>query len=236
MLELLTIRHAQASFDADDYDQLSPKGEVQAARLGAFLADDHDLGFEWVIVGAMNRHRQTWSAIESAYGARQRSLPDPVFDAAFNEFDHGAVLAGFLRKYPDHPATRRGAMPEKSDRSGIAQFMMAAFQAWSQGLLEDVLDEGFHAFRERVLGGLSRLVAEHGGRERVLLVTSGGVIAQIAASSLGVPPARAIDFNLSLLNTGISAFHWRGASLHLSSWNTMPHLAGSEGRALHTYY
>ncbi|MBK8285449.1 MAG: histidine phosphatase family protein [Ahniella sp.] len=236
MLELLTIRHAQASFDADDYDQLSTRGELQAARLGAFLAADHGLGFEVVVVGAMNRHQQTWAAIEQAYGAQSRPLPEAIIDPAFNEFDHGAVLSAFLKKYPEHPASHRGRMPDKSDRSGIAQFIMSALQAWSQGLLEDELDEGWFGFQRRVRQGIAELFKTHAGRERVMLVSSGGVIAQIAGHALAVPDARLIDFNLSLMNTGMSTFHWRGASLHLQNWNTLPHLVGVEGRALHTYF
>lgn len=236
MLELLTIRHAQASFDADDYDQLSSRGDIQAQRLGEFLAADHGLGFEVVVVGAMNRHQQTWTAIERAYAAQSRPLPEAIIDPAFNEFDHGAVLSAFLKKYPEHPATHRGRMPDKTDRSGIAHFIMSALQAWSQGLLEEELDEGWFAFQRRVRQGLSALFAAHAGRERVLLVSSGGVIAQIAAYALAVPDARLIDFNVSLMNTGMSTFQWRGATLHLQNWNTLPHLTGVDGRTLHTFF
>ncbi len=38
MSEIVLIRHAQASFEAADYDRLSPRGEVQAAKLGAWMA------------------------------------------------------------------------------------------------------------------------------------------------------------------------------------------------------
>ena len=38
MRELLLIRHGQASFSADDYDQLSLIGEQQSSLLGEWLA------------------------------------------------------------------------------------------------------------------------------------------------------------------------------------------------------
>ena len=34
---LYLVRHGQASFGADDYDQLSPLGQQQAVRLGEYL-------------------------------------------------------------------------------------------------------------------------------------------------------------------------------------------------------
>ncbi|PJA39262.1 MAG: histidine phosphatase family protein, partial [Lysobacterales bacterium CG_4_9_14_3_um_filter_62_6] len=39
---------------------------------------------------------------------------------------------------------------------------------------------------------------------RILLVSSGGVIAQLAQHALQVPDQQAIDFNLSLQNSAIS--------------------------------
>lgn len=92
MTEILAIRHAQASFDADDYDQLSPLGEDQALRLGRWLAADRDIGFDAVVVGAMRRHQQTLAGIEQAFAEAGRTLPEAEIDAGFNEFDHGAVL------------------------------------------------------------------------------------------------------------------------------------------------
>ena len=35
---LYLVRHGQASFFAEDYDRLSPLGELQARRLGEFFA------------------------------------------------------------------------------------------------------------------------------------------------------------------------------------------------------
>jgi broad specificity phosphatase PhoE len=35
---LYLVRHGQASFGADDYDQLSDLGRAQAVRLGEYLA------------------------------------------------------------------------------------------------------------------------------------------------------------------------------------------------------
>lgn len=34
---LYLVRHGQASFGADDYDQLSPLGQRQSVRLGEYL-------------------------------------------------------------------------------------------------------------------------------------------------------------------------------------------------------
>ena len=58
MRELLLIRHGQASFHAEDYDQLSPLGVQQSSLLGAWFAEcgqQPDL----VAMGPRVRHRDT---------------------------------------------------------------------------------------------------------------------------------------------------------------------------------
>ena len=37
-MSVLAIRHGQASFGAENYDQLSERGAVQSQRLGTWLA------------------------------------------------------------------------------------------------------------------------------------------------------------------------------------------------------
>jgi broad specificity phosphatase PhoE len=235
MNHVLAIRHAQASFDADDYDQLSARGLEQASRLAEYLAADPDFGFDAVVCGAMRRHRQTLEAIEAAFAKVGRNLPDVEIDADLNEFDHGAVMAAFLAEFPDH-AGFKGQMPDKADHSGIVQFLAAALQAWAAGLLEHRLREGWRPFQRRVGRGIARLAGRQVTGGRILLVSSGGVIAQLAQHALQVPDQQAIDFNLSLQNSAISEFRVRAQQLHLKSWNTLPHLSAHADRRLWTHF
>lgn len=235
MITLLSVRHAQASFDADHYDLLSPRGEQQADRLGQFLAGDPEFGFDRVVCGEMHRHRQTLAAIELAFERCGRSLPTARFDIDFNEFDHGAVIEAYLAEFPDHPEYA-GRMPAKSDRSSVAKFLTAALHCWALGLLEHRLSEGWHAFGIRVARARQRLLTEAKSGERILLVSSGGVIARLAQASLEVSDARTIDFNLSLMNSAISEFVWRDEVLHMRSWNTLPHLSAHTERTLWSHF
>ena len=61
---LYLVRHGQASFGADDYDQLSPLGRQQAVRLGEYLRPKlQGKPLEAVLMGSLKRHRQTWEGI-----------------------------------------------------------------------------------------------------------------------------------------------------------------------------
>ena len=236
MTEILAIRHAQASFDADDYDQLSAHGEDQAMRLGRWLAADHDYGFDAVVVGAMRRHQQTLAGIEQAFAANSRPLPEAEVDAGFNEFDHGAVLAAFLASHPQHRPEDRDAMPGPKDRMQVARYLLAALRHWASGAMDAQLEEGWFAFQSRVAAAMTRLTERHRGRERVLLVTSGGVIAQLAQRALEVPDARSVDLNIAIRNSAISEFVAHDGGVRLLSFNQLPHLAAAGERKLWTHF
>ncbi|NDC62316.1 MAG: histidine phosphatase family protein, partial [Betaproteobacteria bacterium] len=64
---LYLVRHGQASFGADDYDQLSELGQRQSRRLGAYFRE-RGLTFEAVITGSLKRQQQTWLGIQEGLG------------------------------------------------------------------------------------------------------------------------------------------------------------------------
>ena len=236
MTEILAIRHAQASFDADDYDQLSPLGEDQALRLGCWLAADHDIGFDAIVVGAMRRHQQTLSAIERAFADAGRTLPEVEIDPGFNEFDHGAVLSAFLATHPQHRPIDRDAMPGPRDRMQVARYLLAALRHWASGAMDAQLDEGWFRFRARIDAAMTRLTERHHGRERVLLVTSGGVVGQLAQRALEVADIRSVDLNIAIRNSAISEFVVFDGGVRLLGFNQLPHLSAPGERKLWTHF
>ena len=58
---LYLVRHGQASFGADDYDQLSELGHRQSVRLGEYFAE-RDIRFDGLIAG-------THPGLPAAYAA-----------------------------------------------------------------------------------------------------------------------------------------------------------------------
>lgn len=229
-MRLLGVRHGQASFGADDYDRLSERGWQQARRLGDWLCR-HDECFERVLCGGMRRHRETWQAIADAYREHGRHLPDPEIDTGFDEFDHAAVLGTFVAEQPGHPAVA-AYQTDRADARAVLGLLRAAFASWADGAL-DHCGEPWAGFCARARGAGRRLHAGMNGGS-TLLISSGGVLAQLAAAALDVPDARAVELNLSLRNSALVEFHALPDGLRLGSWNTLPHLA--EARELWTYY
>ena len=132
-MRLFAVRHGQAAFGTDDYDRLSERGWQQAGRLGAWLSG-HGERFAHVVCGDMRRHRETCIAISDAYRARGLELPEPQTDPGCNEFDHQAVIAGFLAEHSSHPSVL-AYQRDRGDLKAISQMLRAAFACWAEGSL-----------------------------------------------------------------------------------------------------
>ena len=72
MASLYLIRHGQASFGSDNYDQLSPLGQRQADVSGQFFVDV-GLHFAEAVSGDLSRQRETGERVLTS----QPALPAP---------------------------------------------------------------------------------------------------------------------------------------------------------------
>lgn len=227
-MSLLLVRHGQASAGSADYDCLSERGVEQCRRLGRWLAaTGHE--FDGVVMGGMKRHAQSAAAVAEGYAREGKGqLPAGELDPGLNEFDHHAVFEGFTAANGGHEVVRRAA---EEGISALGPLIHAALAAWSEDAIAGV-PESWGAFGERVAQAGQRLSAR--GEGRLLVLTSGGVVARLAQAALGAPDRTAIELNLSLRNSGLCEFHPRGERLALGSWNAVPHL--HDARELWTYY
>ena len=83
MSELYLVRHAQASFGADDYDQLSELGHEQARLLGQHFSR-RGVTFDAFVVGDMKRHHQTLDGIATGMGIQ---ITDRSVFSGLNEYN-----------------------------------------------------------------------------------------------------------------------------------------------------
>lgn len=212
MAELLLVRHAQASFGADDYDQLSELGWRQSRWLGEYFAE-RGAAFDLVLRGSLRRHAETLAGIGEGMGQALAGEED----ARLNEYDSHALLRAHLGGKP---------MPQGDDRREHFRILRDAMYGWTDGTLKGAPGgaphESFTEFRGRVLAALS--AARSGAAKRVLVVSSGGPISTILAEVLGMPPRGVVDLNLQTRNTGITELQAGASRIHCVSFNNVPHL------------
>lgn len=220
------VRHGQASFGAADYDQLSPLGVQQAEHLGTQLKERGEK-IDLFVRGSLKRHAQSLDTFLAAYGA---SDSDILIDAAWNEFDHRAVMRALVNAQPDlHALFTKSGAPQ-ADEAEILSLFMQSVERWQSGLYNGDYEEPWCAFVERVQQAWTQLQS-HFQASRILILTSGGPIAISATATLGLPPEQMLGINKHLVNAGISRFmcrtdQWNTLDRKLLSLNEHGHLLG----------
>lgn len=222
MSELILVRHGQASFGADSYDKLSPLGERQAQLLAEhWLAMGEQ--FEVAYSGTLIRQQQTASALLPLVKQSELQLHDGL-----NEYNGEPLLRIYVR---DH-ATREG-FPEDlrlpiKDRKTFQLVLEAATKHWINGSLvaspEDADFESWRDFQARVHTTLDALMQTYSSGARVLISTSGGVIALALQRALNLPDNQAIATNWMVNNSSVTRLVYGRGKVSLGCFNAVPHL------------
>ncbi len=223
MGNLYLVRHGQASFGADDYDQLSELGHRQSVRLGAYFAQQ-GLRLDAVITGTLKRHRQTLAGILEGLGQPAGGALDWP---GLNEYDSEAVIAAIHPQplaRPDTPELYRHHF--RLLREGLTRWM--AGTASPRGM------PAYADFVAGVTSALDHVRAHHAGRN-VLVVSSGGPISTAVGQVLQTPPATTIELNLRIRNTAVTHFAFTPNRHMLVSYNAIAHLDDAAYRDWITY-
>lgn len=219
---LYLVRHGQASFGADDYDQLSELGRKQSVRLGEYFAE-RDIQFDGLIAGTLRRHKQT---LEGILQGMNRAGEHLAWEG-LNEYDSEAVIATVhphkLEK-PTSPEMYRHHF--RLLRDGLAQWM--AGTASPRGM------PTYAQFVAGVAGALDHVRANHYGKN-VLVVTSGGPISTAVGHVLGTSPEATIELNLRIRNSSVTEFAFTPKRHMLVGYNAIPHLDAPAYRDWVTY-
>ncbi len=224
MPTLYLVRHGQASFGADDYDQLSDLGHRQSVRLGQYLRQrlGDALRFDAVLTGTLRRQLGTWQGIAEGAGLKARHVSWP----GLNEYDSHAVIASI------HPAP----LPKPDTPELYRQhfrLLREGLTAWMAGRVQPEGMPSYADFRAGVVGALDHVRQNYQGD--VLLVSSGGPIATAVAHILQAPVATSIELNLRIRNTAVTEFQFTPRRHQLLTYNTLPHLDAAEFRDWVTY-
>jgi len=212
MSEFYLVRHGQASFGADNYDQLSELGYQQALWLGQHLKE-RQIEFDRVVLGSMARHQQTADNICEGLDAK----PTLEVHEGLNEYDFHALVKAYLIQFPEQ------APKENADHREFYRILKKALQLWSKDELTGIIPETWSNFQQRLRSALD-LVQNCDRSKRTLVVSSGGPIAMTMCHVLDLADEMMIRLNLQVKNTSFSQFFYNAQSIQLGSFNCTSHL------------
>lgn len=214
------VRHAQASFGAADYDNLSALGHRQSQALGAALKRQ-GVRPDKVFTGAMKRHRQTWEGMVTGMGfdTEPRILP------GLNEFDFTGLL---------NARFAGGGAPDgmHDDRRAHFRTLRDTVLMWQRDEIENP-PERFADFSARVRGAREQIAASGAGV--ALAVSSGGAIGQTVADITGGPADQMIALQLQVKNCAVARLVISRNGTWLNGFNETPHIDASNEDEMLTY-
>ena len=218
---LYLVRHGQASFGADDYDQLSELGHRQCVRLGEhFRRSGHR--FEAVLTGTLKRHAQSLAGIAEG----MQWSPTPQLWPGLDEYDSEAVIAAV---HP-HPLVRPDT-PELFRHH--FRLLREGLLRWMAGSAAPVGMPSHADFVAGVNGALDHVRNSYEGN--VLIVSSGGPISTAVGQILGTSAEATIELNMRIRNSSVTEFAFSTRRHALVSYNNLPHLSQPEHTSWITY-
>lgn len=215
MAAIYLIRHGQASFGQQDYDQLSDKGMQQSALLGAawptYIKPDK------IYLGTLKRHQQTYQEFISKIDF---CIPSQQI-TALNEFDHQDIIKQSEQAKP--LSAKQNIAIANNDENG--RRFVQAIEQWTSTPQSNLYHESWSDFKKRAVSSLTQMMSERLPHEQhILAFTSGGIIAAITQHVLQLDDSQCLQLLSRLRNTSITKVLFSGDRLGIDSINNFQHL------------
>lgn len=238
MSQLILVRHAQAAFLSDDYDQLSPLGEEQARLLGEYWVR-RNVTFDAFFTGPRRRQVSTGRIVGEQFQQVGKPAPELITLPEFDEYDADGILTDLLPQMMErdarfrqlHEAFENSATVEERRRNFQKRFEVITL-AWVRGEVLSPNVESFRAFHARVQRGLERIMKEAASGSRIAVFSSGGAISVSVQLAAQAHEEMVLEFNWRIRNCALNEIVFSKNRFTLDSFNAIPHL---DDPKLHTY-
>lgn len=234
MASIYVVRHGQASFGSDNYDQLSSLGQRQADLTGEYF-ERIGVRLDVAVAGSLSRQQETGTRVLSG----QPTPPTLITDARFNEIDNEAQIHALLPLLCERDDALAALVAAGlNDCKSYQKVIAAVFNLWVSANCPDVGITTWDEYRTDVSDAMDDVMSAAGSGSNVAIFTSGGTIATIMGLVLGAPANRVYGFYEPVFNCSVTRFLFSGRRISLSSFNDVSYLqllSAQLGEALVTY-
>jgi len=227
---LALVRHGQASFFADNYDQLSPLGEQQARLLGEYWVQ-RGVQFDEVVTGPRVRQIETARLAGEAYQRAGLEWPEPRMVPELDEHQVDRMIKQTMRQIIEQfphigeLLANYKAATEPRDKHRTFQLMFEPIVGlWVEGKIAAEGVESWDEFTARVRRGFKGLMQGDGRGRRIAAFSSVGAITACLQAGLGCDDAKALDLGWRIRNASVTDFVFSGSRVTLEGFNAIPHL------------
>ena len=235
MSELIFVRHGQASFGAASYDALSDRGFEQVRELARHWQSTGE-SFDHIFSGTLQRQQETAGELLHLV---KGSPENPEQHASLNEYNGDPLIQIYLRDHAERDGFDVPAEWPIKDHKQFQTVFEAATARWIRDELKpqesDNRFERWQDFKERVHAVVDHIMAQHQGGSRVIVSTSGGVIAMALQRVLNFPDEQVIATNWMVHNSSVTKLRYGGGRVSMTQFNSLPHLERQGLQHLVTY-
>ena len=231
MSRLFLIRHGQASFLSDNYDQLSETGENQAQALGEQLTADN-IVFDAVFSGDLVRQVGTAEIVSNVYQDKKLRFPLIKREVGLNEYPAEEIMTT-LGKYLIDNDTNASDLFKKcndaEDESDRHKYFQKLFElileVWVNGDHEDVgLSSTWEIWSNQVRETLMKIMQKSGKGKLIGVFTSGGPIGVSVQTALNAPEIKAAELNWRIYNCSVTKYTFNESRFSLDQFNDISYL------------
>jgi len=231
MPAIYLIRHGQASFASDNYDQLSCLGKQQTTILGRYW--QHLPNVNKAYRGDLWRHKQSAEHFFKGYDAEKKpNTPiNTVVKQGFNEFDHLDVLAQYNEQWQSQQnlqqfITQHSSESLQAGNKVFQQEFAEAIRRWVVGKHDNEYKQTWQQFKQAGITALHELIAENSDDDvkNIIVFTSGGPISVIVGYILGLDEQRIFAVNQQLTNSSVTKLLFNERRLSVDYINNYSHL------------
>ncbi|NQZ79242.1 MAG: histidine phosphatase family protein [Ekhidna sp.] len=220
------IRHGQASFLQNDYDQLSELGKKQSSILGKSLSQRNQRA-DLILGGSLKRHKQTASNCLKELQHDQEML----VDTSWNEYDHMELISKYDPKLSSYEAIGSYLEMKADPMKELQQILNASLQDWISA--KHSYSQSWEAFKSDVNKSLVQIAERLDKGQNAWIFTSGGPISVVLIELLDLKDQAFTHLQGRIVNSSITKILVSKETCTLSTYNEYSHL--DHDRKLITY-
>lgn len=231
---LIVVRHGQASFHEEDYDKLSPVGEVQARRLGTYWAE-HGVRVDRAVSGPLLRQRRSAELVREEYTRAGGAFPEIEYEDALAEMPVERLGKRFMAQLcaeDEECLANIQQFMASSDKREKERLFQKPFEKlmlkWAAKEYHDSDIETFDSFVGRVRDSIGGIMARSTNGQRVAAFTSGGPTAVAMHLALGTSFETTLELVWQVRNASLTEFMFTEGRFTLSTFNNVSHLREPE--------
>ena len=229
MAEIICVRHGQASFGTDNYDQLSELGYRQARLLGEYLLKS-GVRFDHIYAGTLKRQVQTAQSVIDVYRENAEIVPELICDARWNELQTDEQVKALVPHIiAANPELDDSVANARHDKKALQKLIRATFDFWINN--PQVTGDGAHQLepwvseQDRVIAALGDVRARNQRGQCAGVFTSGGILAILAAHVQNMPASSVYPLFEKVINCSLTRLMHNQSQVALSTFNEYSYLS-----------